>query len=89
MRFSIGLSNTNIKAVIAGTIAKIIKKNDIEYSAVILSIVDPNSPAMKLAIAEAPNQHPNNRPSSFLGDSFDTYDNPTGDKHNSPEVWKK
>ena len=51
-------------------IAKIIKKYDIECSEVILSIVDPNIPAMKFAIAEAPNQNPNNKPNNLFGESL-------------------
>src|SRR5690554_5287565 len=44
---------------------------------------------MKFAIAEAQNQSPNKSPKNFFGESLETYDNPTGDRHNSPVVWKK
>lgn len=70
--------------------AAIIKKNTVmEYVSVILSIYEPVIPAMKFAMADAVNHNPNNNPANFLGESLLTYDNPTGDTHNSPVVWKK
>src|SRR5690606_11054233 len=59
-----------------------------EYSSEILSIYDPVIPAIKFAIADAVNQSPKSNPTNFFGESLLIYDNPAGDKHSSPVVWK-
>lgn len=75
--------------MVIGITAIIKKKTDNEYSDEILSIIPPIIPANLFEIAEAKNQNPKINPISFLGESLLTYESPTGDRHNSPMVWKK
>ena len=55
-----------------GIAAMIKKKIDMEYASEILSIYEPVIPAIKLAMAEAINHAPNNKPTQRLGDNLET-----------------
>ena len=66
------------------------KKNVLmEYSEVIVSIIPPIEPAALLPSPIAIYQRPNIIPIFVAGTNLETYDNPTGDKLNSPKVCNK
>ena len=79
---------TNNPAAI-GTIVKIKKNVDKEYCAVMFSISPPTAAANLFPMAIARYQIPNIKAIILAGTNFETYDKPTGDKNNSPNVWNK
>ena len=50
---------------------------------------DATNPPIQLANADDNIQTPINNDANLGGDNLVTTDKPTGDKHNSPTVWKK
>ena len=59
------------------------------FSSAILPTLSPNIPADFIPIATARYQTPNINAIMRAGTSLLTYDKPTGDMHNSPEIIKK
>ena len=72
--------------MIIGTKVKIKKKVEISYFAVIESIIPPNFPEVLFPIAKAKYQTPNMKAIILAGTNLLTYESPTGETHNSPNV---
>ena len=81
-----GVSSIISTPAVAGTIVNIKKKVLKLYCRVIFSICPPTTAANLCPIATAKYHTPNIKAIIRPGTSFDTYESPTGDKHNSPIV---
>ena len=80
------LSANSIIPAITGIYTNKLKKSDKDEFSCISFMYPDNSPAALFPIADAKNQMPNKTPKYLFGESLFTYDSPTGERHNSPNV---